>query len=195
MISESCIDDKNMYEKINKLRSIPVFSNISEMKILELAKHLDTCSFSDNETVIKQGAEGDNLYLLNQGKCKIYIDNKYIREIEAFTCFGEKIFGNQDNGRTATVIANGNIECYTLKFEKFKEILDPKLVIYIQKMISIQDFSITVNNLYYIRDLGVSRFGKVYLAHNEKNFYVIKLIMILRILTRPDSLVPVCYSQ
>jgi len=37
-----------------------------------------------------------------------------------------------------------------------------------------KDITMTLDNLYYIKDLGSGAYGKVYLVHDEKRFYAMK---------------------
>ena len=43
-----------------------------------------------------------------------------------------------------------------------KNILDEKLTTHIQKIISLQDYTINLTSLYFLKELGHGKFGKVY---------------------------------
>jgi cGMP-dependent protein kinase len=102
--------------------------------------------------------------------------------MEAYNCFGEICFSKELEVRSATVRASGYVECFIITYDNFKNILDEKLTTHIQKIISLQDYTINLTSLYFIKELGHGKFGKVYLVHNQRNFYAIKSAKIKSVL-------------
>ena len=47
---------------------------------------------------------------------------------------------------------------------------------YIKQKMTLEDYNLSLNDLYYLSYLGRGRFGNVCLVHNEIFFYVIKAI-------------------
>jgi hypothetical protein len=41
-------------------------------------------------------------------------------------------------------------------------------------MLALHDTSVDLDNLYFIKNLGSGKFGKVLLVHNKKNVYALK---------------------
>ena len=74
-------------------------------------------------------------------------------------------------------IALDNVVCYTLTKSDFDDIIDDqKIKSYLNKIVSLQEDAIDLNNIYYIKFLGKGKFGTVSLVHNKKNMYAVKAI-------------------
>jgi cGMP-dependent protein kinase len=91
--------------------------------------------------------------------------------------FGERaLFFSEP--RTATAQANGKVELFVLESKDFKKILEANLENYLKNRFHLQDNSIELKDLDYIRDLGSGSFGAVSLVRSRKNkhLYAIKLM-------------------
>ena len=82
---------------------------------------------------------------------------------------------NKEN-RTASVSSVDYSQCYILTKEDFLSIIDQSILDYIKSKIYLQDTSVLLNELYYIKFLGKGKYGNVSLVHNKKNLYAIKAI-------------------
>jgi CRP-like cAMP-binding protein len=58
-------------EAIESLRSLPLFSEVSEADLRELAKHLIERRFPRDSTLIQEGQPGDYMYVLREGRVKV----------------------------------------------------------------------------------------------------------------------------
>jgi len=131
--------------------------------------------FITNDFIVKENTEGDKFFLINKGKVKIVRDGKVIRELEKGNYFGEISLLNKEN-RTASVIAIEETICYALSKDDFLSIIDPHILEMIRSKIYLQDASILLKDLFYIKFLGKGKFGNVNLVHNKKNLYAIKAV-------------------
>ncbi len=165
----------NIYKRLNKLRKIYIFKNLSEQKLIALSKLMKKERFTPNSIIVQEGTIGDRFFLINKGRVRIYRDNKTIRELEKGNYFGEISLLNKEN-RTASVSAVDEAICYTLTKDDFLSIIDRNIMDYIRSKIYLQDTSILLNELFYIRFLGKGKFGNVSLVHNKKNIYAIKAV-------------------
>lgn len=52
------------------LESVPLLSNLSRQERAQLADCLETIKFGEGEMIIKQGDDGDKLFLILEGKAK-----------------------------------------------------------------------------------------------------------------------------
>lgn len=165
----------NIYKRLNKLRKIYIFKNLSEQKLIALSKLMKKEKFNQNQFIVKEDTEGDKFYLINKGRVKIVRDNKTIRELEKGNYFGEISLLNKEN-RTASVIAIEETICYVLSKDDFLSIIDQNILDSIKSKIYLQDTSVQLKDLYYIKFLGKGKFGNVSLVHNKKNLYAIKAV-------------------
>jgi len=131
--------------------------------------------FIPDQIIVKEDTIGDRFFLINRGKVRIFQNNKTIRELEKGNYFGEISLLNKEK-RTASVSSVDNSVCYILTKEDFISIIDQSVLDLIRSKIYLQDTSILLNSLYYIKFLGKGKFGNVSLVHNKKNLYAIKAI-------------------
>lgn len=132
--------------------------------------------FKEGELIFEDKSPGNKLYLLYKGKVCILKDNKFLRELDKGSCFGEiSLLLNQPH--TATVKASTNVSLYTLSSERFFKTMDKNILDFLVQKISLQDnFMTNLDNLYYVKSLGEGKFGTVSLVHNGKQSYAIKAV-------------------
>ena len=80
--------------------------------------------------------------------------------------------------RTATVVAILNSTCYLIPKEYFNIFLNNEITKdLIKKANSLQNDLINIEDLYYMKHLGMGQFGSVSLVHNNKFIFAIKAIL------------------
>ena len=171
---------KEMFTQSSKLKSllkISLFKHVSQSKLSFLSRVIKTVSYNSGETILTQGEPGEKFYIVKKGKVEIFKDDTYVRTVNATKCFGFKALFTNEN-RTATAIANGDVECYTLSRRDFNAILNEELIEYLNRKMMLEDDEITLNELMFIKDLGMGSFGNVSLVKAKHNhfFYAIKAI-------------------
>ena len=167
----------NIGSSINKLKKLYLFKNLSENTLEKIAMNMKKQKFKAGEIIVQEGTKGDKLFLITKGKIKISKDGKYIRELESGSCLGENSLLTDNTLRTATATAIDKVVCYVISKSDFDLILtDKETRNYLQKKLALQDTSIALEDLYYIKFLGKGKFGSVSLVHNGKNIYAIKAI-------------------
>jgi cGMP-dependent protein kinase len=152
-----------------------IFKHLSEPKLISLTKLMKMENFKTGDRIVKENTDGNKFYLIKKGRVKILKDKKFIRDMEAGNCFGEMSLIKSEN-RTASVIADGSVQCYVLTKEDFLSIIDKNMQEYIRRKISLQDTSVSMGSLYNLKFLGKGKFGRVNLVHNSQNIYAIKAV-------------------
>jgi cGMP-dependent protein kinase len=165
----------NVYKRISKLKKIYIFKNLSEAKLLSLSQIMKKERFAAGDVIFQENTQGDKFYLIHSGRVKVTKGNKFIRDLEAGSCFGEVALINSEN-RTATITALEESNCYTISKSQFLSCIDKNMIDYITKKIGLQDTSILLKDLYNVKFLGKGKFGKVNLVHNGKSVYAIKAV-------------------
>ena len=177
-------NDKNnnidLYETVEKLKRVQIFSDLKETQFLELAKVVNTESYKDSDLISKEGEIASKYYIIKKGKVKMYQKKKFIRELEEGNCFGE-IPGITGEIRLFSVVSYGNSECYVIQKEDFG-LLNSSLINPIKNLYYLNDVNIVLSDLFFVKNLGNGKFGKVFLVHNQKHFYAIKFAKIKKIL-------------
>ena len=143
-----------------------------------MATKLTKIIYNEKDIIVEEGSTGDKFYLISKGRVRITKEGTFIRDLESGSCFGENVLlSNEIVKRTATVTALEKVVCYViLKHEFDITIHDKNIKDYLLKTLSLQDTSITLEDLHYIKFLGKGKFGSVSLVHNKKNIYGIKAI-------------------
>ena len=162
---------------INKLKKLYLFKNLSEKTLESIALNMKKQKFKNNEVIVEENTYGDKFFLISKGKVKITKEGKSLRELEAGSCLGENALLTDNVLRTASAIAVGKVLCYIISKSDFNLILtDDTMKEFLLKKLALQDTSISLSDLNYIKFLGKGKFGSVSLVHNGKNIYAIKAI-------------------
>lgn len=99
-----------------------------------LFSHLDDCEKTDifdamfpvihkaNESIINQGDEGDNFYVIDEGEVDVYVNNNLVTSISESGAFGELalIYGTP---RAATVKAKTDVKLWAIDRDTYRRIL------------------------------------------------------------------------
>ena len=167
----------NLLNRLEKLRKLNLFKNLSEKILENLASKLKKKKYNPNDIIIDEDKINDSFYLISKGRVQLIKNGIYIRELESGSCFGENAIFFENAQNTTSVIAIEKVVCYVLLKDDFDIILnDPNMKNYLLKKFALQDTSINLSDLHYIKFLGRGKFGSVSLVHNKKNIYAIKAI-------------------
>ena len=163
---------------MSKLKKLYLFKNLSEKTLEMISQVMIKHKYHLNDIIIKEGAIGESLFMISTGRVRINVKGNAIRDLDSGNCFGEIALLESGLKRTATVIAiDDKVVCYEiLKSDFDKLIIDNTVKEYMKKKIALQDTSIALNELYFVRFLGKGKFGNVNLVHNNKNLYAIKQV-------------------
>ena len=101
------------------LREEPLFECLSDDQIDNLVKEARLNCFGRGENVIKEGAEGDSMFILLRGAARVWVSKNGssipVATLSAGDCFGEMSLLTGES-RTATVQAES--DCYVLEIGK-----------------------------------------------------------------------------
>ncbi|CAG9321736.1 unnamed protein product [Blepharisma stoltei] len=159
------------------LKQVQLLRNLPKDRLKALLQVLRTVDFRDREAIVQENETGDTLYIVKTGKVSIFKDNTNVRTLTMHDYFGERsILFNER--RSATVVAEGNVTCWTLEKNDFESIIDFSMRTQLLKRIELQDNTIMLDQLVMIKPLGKGMFGNVYLmTHKEKGaFYAMKTV-------------------
>ncbi len=129
--TESREDRKRKEEveaRVEALQSVELFHTLTDEERRELAGRLMDAPFARGEAIMQQGAQAHRLYIMRKGEAevRVAIDGDKLTKKVA-TLHGGDFFGEMGlmtgEPRTATVIAETDVECYRLDKEAFNNIL------------------------------------------------------------------------
>jgi small-conductance mechanosensitive channel len=133
--------DEEYARRVDALARIDVFRALDAAKIDRLARRLRHVVFGPGEVILRQGDEGDSLYIVRQGTVAVEIG--LLGASKEIACLGDgQFFGEMSlmtgERRAANVVARTDVECYIVDKEAFQLILDekPDLAVVISDILS-----------------------------------------------------------
>ncbi len=159
---------------LGSIADIPLFKNFSQQKLQTICDLIKVESFENGKSIIVQGQHGNKFYILKSGLVDIFINNNYVRSINQNGWFGERALFFKEP-RSATAQANGKVEVYVLEDKDFMSILETSLKEYLYSRFYLQDTTIELKDLDFIKEVGKGSFGAVSLVTNRKTKHVYAL--------------------
>lgn len=101
------------------LTTIPLFSNMPHESLEFLSTRIQNRTYARNSIIIAEGEQSDSLYIVNEGRVKIYISGPDGREMQLKTLgpgdyFGElSLIDNKPRSASAITISDSNISVIT----------------------------------------------------------------------------------
>ena len=118
-------------QRLGVLNGVDLFSRLTPEQRREIALGTSTRLFGDGEPIVRQGAEGQSMFVICSGKVAVVLepDRRQVASIQSGGYFGEMSLLTGDP-RTATVIAVGDTTVLELDADLFRKLgaADPKAV-------------------------------------------------------------------
>lgn len=76
-------------ERVIILKSINLFSEISQSDLLAIATQIQEVSYDPDETIIEQDEFGTSMYIVVRGEVDVIIDNELVTSLGEKSIFGE----------------------------------------------------------------------------------------------------------
>jgi len=110
-------------EHLEELRSVPLFSGLSDHELLWVLRSARAESFAPGVTIIREGDIGGDFYMLTEGSVKVTVDGTEVASLAAGSYFGE-IALIDGGSRTATITAATLVSSLTLAPTAFLRTVD-----------------------------------------------------------------------
>src|SRR5450759_3789557 len=119
------MEDAEAY--LGRLKPIYIFKGLSDEQIVEVARELEVERYATGEAIFHERDEGQNFYIINQGKVKVLRHGsgrapKLIATLAPGDFFGEAALLS-GRRRSATVAAARDVELLRLSKENFDRLL------------------------------------------------------------------------
>ena len=107
---------------VEVLRKVPLFAELSDEDLEQVARVFKKRQFSPGETVTKEGAGGAAFFLIESGEAEVTVRGRPRPPLTAGAHFGEValIDGQQ---RSATIVASSELICYGLTYWDFQPLV------------------------------------------------------------------------
>lgn len=109
-------------EQVRLLHQVTLFKGLSGKDLSVIAQHLREVNKAAGEVIIREGEEGDSLYLIRQGRANVIRREAVIGKLQDGDCFGEMAVLTSGL-RTATVIADEPCSLWRLDTAVFYEMM------------------------------------------------------------------------
>ncbi|MBN3300630.1 KAP0 kinase, partial [Amia calva] len=115
-------DYKTMAALAKAIEKNVLFAHLDDNERSDIFDAMFSVTYIAGETVIKQGDEGDNFYVIDQGEMDVYVNNEWVTSIGEGGSFGELalIYGTP---RAATVRAKTNVKLWGIDRNSYRRIL------------------------------------------------------------------------
>ncbi|XP_023569795.1 cAMP-dependent protein kinase type I-alpha regulatory subunit isoform X1 [Octodon degus] len=115
-------DYKTMAALAKAIEKNVLFSHLDDNERSDIFDAMFPVPFIAGETVIQQGDEGDNFYVIDQGEMDVYVNNEWATSVGEGGSFGELalIYGTP---RAATVKAKTNVKLWGIDRDSYRRIL------------------------------------------------------------------------
>ncbi|KAJ1129431.1 hypothetical protein NDU88_007801 [Pleurodeles waltl] len=115
-------DYKTMAALAKAIEKNVLFVHLDDNERSDIFDAMFSVIYIAGETVILQGDEGDNFYVIDQGEMDVYVNNEWVTSIGEGGSFGELalIYGTP---RAATVRAKTNVKLWGIDRDSYRRIL------------------------------------------------------------------------
>jgi CRP-like cAMP-binding protein len=105
------------------LAGVPLFAGSSKRQLRGVLDWTKEYRYEPGATIVHEGAKGDELFILLEGRAAVSRSGKTLTRLTAGDFFGEMAVID-GRPRTATVVADGPVDCLVLKQKDFKALLE-----------------------------------------------------------------------
>jgi CRP/FNR family transcriptional regulator, cyclic AMP receptor protein len=107
---------------LEAIRSVPLFAELSEDELTQVARLFKQRSFAPGETVAKEGSGGGAFYLIESGTANVSVAGRERAPLGPGDYFGE-IALIDEGARSATITAVEPLSCYGLTYWDFRPLV------------------------------------------------------------------------
>lgn len=123
-------ETRDVEARLAALESVPLFASLTAEERQRLAPGLVRAPFAPGEAMVVQGREVHDLYIITRGAGDVRVavpdaPARVVSRISAPDIFGEMGMLTGEP-RRATVVAVGEVECWRLGKEKFREVVEAR---------------------------------------------------------------------
>ena len=110
-------------QKVELLRGVPLFANLSKRELEEVASIADEIDFPEGRQLIREGVRGREFFVLLDGAVEVTQEGHRINQLGAGDFFGEIALVLPSSVRTATVTASTPVEALVVTGPDFRSLL------------------------------------------------------------------------
>ncbi|KAJ2681686.1 hypothetical protein H4R19_007290, partial [Coemansia spiralis] len=127
LLMERTSRKRRLYERF--LETVPLLKSLEPYERQKIADALESVTYNDNDTIVRQGDPGEDFFLIEQGTVRVYKsdDDAVSREYPPLTqgCYFGELALLDDQPRQATLVASGRAKCARMSKDAFDRLLGP----------------------------------------------------------------------
>jgi CRP/FNR family transcriptional regulator, cyclic AMP receptor protein len=113
---------------LDAIRRVPLFAELSDDELAQVARLFKERTFAPGETVAKEGSGGAAFYLIQSGTANVTVAGRERPALGPGDYFGE-IALIDEGARSATITAVEELDCYGLTFWDFRPLVQENAAI------------------------------------------------------------------
>ena len=157
------------------LKSIPLYHFVNPFKMYQIINSMEEKKFKKGQIILKDGPLSEKFFYILNGEVEITIKNISIKTLTSGKYFGDIGSKTGKNKKKIDFISKKPTTVLIIKKDIFENIVyQDDLFKPLRKIMQINEYNMSFDNFYYIRDLGSGAYGRVYLVHNKKEFFALK---------------------
>jgi len=107
---------------------VKLFQSLNNREIEEAAEKLEMVSFKDGDYVIKQGEQGSDFFMVDQGECAVEVNGHVVFKYTRGGHFGERAL-LRDEPRAASIkVISEKLVCFRMSQTAFKKIMMMRII-------------------------------------------------------------------
>lgn len=107
---------------VDAIRGVPLFAELSEDELAEVARLFKRRTFAPGETVAREGSGGAAFFLIESGTARVTVAGRERPELGPGDYFGE-IALIDEGARSATITAADELVCHGLTYWDFRPLV------------------------------------------------------------------------
>jgi cGMP-dependent protein kinase len=164
-------------EMISIIKQVHILRPLSSENLKKVVSLLKELNYNEKDLIFKQGDTGDSFFIVKEGRVDIIKEGIFLRSVGKNDYFGERAILSSET-RSANAVARTASVLWALSKADFFRIIEPVMQKHLLKRIQLQNDSIQLEDLVFIKVIGEGTFGKVLLVKDikEEVFYALKVI-------------------
>ena len=118
----SNVRPKELVRILKVLQQVKELEGLGDLTLTRIAERMTIERRRQGDTVVRQGADGDRIYIISEGVAEAYVDGRRVREVNVGQPFGA-ITAVSHNTIPETIRAATNLELFTLGANDFAQVM------------------------------------------------------------------------